>query len=78
MGRGRPLLADADAGMRLEEILMQRAPLYEAAADATVSTDAVVDRLLTLLVPERHELVLFDINRVAVKSMMQGDGHRPG
>ena len=35
--------------------------------DATVSTDAVVDRLLKHLRPERHELVLFDINRFAAK-----------
>ena len=35
--------------------------------DATVSTDAVVDRLLKHLKPDRHELVLFDINRFAAK-----------
>jgi len=39
-------------------------------ADATVSTDAVVDRLLGLLEPHRHELVLFDINRFAAKSIL--------
>ena len=39
-------------------------------ADATVSTDAVVDRLLGLLDPHRHELVLFDINRFAAKSIL--------
>ncbi len=44
--------------------------VFKSTVDATVSTDAVVDRLLTLLVPERHELVLFDINRVAVKSRL--------
>jgi len=38
--------------------------------DATVSTDAVVDRLLSRLPPDRHELVLFDINRFAVKSTL--------
>ena len=38
-------------------------------ADATVSTDAVVDRLLGLLDPHRHELVLFDINRFTAKSI---------
>ena len=39
-------------------------------ADATVSTAAVVDRLLGLLEPRRHELVLFDINRYAAKSIL--------
>ena len=39
-------------------------------ADATVSTDAVVDRLLGLLDPHRHELVLFDINRFTAKSIL--------
>jgi len=39
-------------------------------ADATVSTDAVVTRLLGLLDPHRHELVLFDINRFAAKSIL--------
>jgi alpha-beta hydrolase superfamily lysophospholipase len=38
--------------------------------DATVSTDAVVNRLLGRLDPGRHELVLFDINRFAAKSML--------
>jgi alpha-beta hydrolase superfamily lysophospholipase len=40
-------------------------------ADATVSTDAVVDRLLRLLEPDRHELVLFDVNRLAAKSVVK-------
>jgi hypothetical protein len=40
-------------------------------ADATVSTDAVVDRLLRLLEPDRHELVLFDVNRLAAKSVLK-------
>jgi len=39
-------------------------------ADSTVSTDAVVDRLLRLLDPHRHELVLFDINRFSAKSIL--------
>ena len=38
--------------------------------DATVSTDAVVDQLLGLLEPLRHEFVLFDINRYAAKSSL--------
>jgi hypothetical protein len=39
-----------------------------SAADATVSTDAVVDNLLEHLAPGRSELVLFDVNRRAVSS----------
>jgi esterase/lipase len=39
-------------------------------ADATVATDAVVDRLLGRLDPRRHELVLFDINRCEAKSIL--------
>ena len=42
--------------------------VFKSTVDATVSTDAVVDRLLGLLGPDRHELVLFDINRFAVTS----------
>jgi len=44
--------------------------VFKSTVDATVSTDAVVDRLLALLAPNRHELVLFDINRFAVKSSL--------
>ncbi len=39
-------------------------------ADATVATDAVVDRLLGRLDPHRHELVLFDINRCEAQSIL--------
>jgi hypothetical protein len=42
--------------------------VFKSTVDATVSVDAVVDRLLKHLRPERHELVLFDINRFAAKS----------
>ena len=42
--------------------------VLKSTVDATVSTNAVVDRLLKHLAPNRHELVLFDINRLAVKS----------
>jgi len=38
--------------------------------DATVSTDAVIDNLLEHLAPDRHELVLFDINRSSVKTTL--------
>jgi len=44
--------------------------VFKSTVDATVSTNAVVDNLLTLLGPERHELVLFDVNRSAVKSIL--------
>jgi alpha-beta hydrolase superfamily lysophospholipase len=42
--------------------------VLKSTVDATVSTSAVVDRLLKQLAPTRHELVLFDINRLAVAS----------
>jgi alpha-beta hydrolase superfamily lysophospholipase len=44
--------------------------VFKSTVDATVSTDAVVDRLLKHLRPNRHELVLFDINRFAAKSSL--------
>ena len=44
--------------------------VFKSNIDATVSTDAVVDQLLGRLDPGRHELVLFDINRFAAKSML--------
>jgi alpha-beta hydrolase superfamily lysophospholipase len=44
--------------------------VFKSNADATVSTDAVVNRLLGLLDANRHELVLFDINRFAAKSIL--------
>jgi alpha-beta hydrolase superfamily lysophospholipase len=44
--------------------------VFKSTVDATVSTDAVVDRMLDLLAPHRHELVLFDVNRYAVKSRL--------
>ena len=42
----------------------------KSTVDDTVSTDAVVDNLLGHLAPYRHELVLFDINRLAMKSTL--------
>ena len=44
--------------------------VLKSTVDATVSTDAVVDRLLKHLKPNRHELVLFDINRFAAKTSL--------
>ncbi len=44
--------------------------VFKSAVDATVSTDAVVDRLLGRLPDNGSELVLFDINRFAVPSIL--------
>ena len=44
--------------------------VFKSTVDATVTTDAVVDNLLEHLKPDRHELVLFDINRYAVSYRM--------
>lgn len=44
--------------------------VFKSTVDATVSVDAVVDRLLTPLGSKKHELVLFDINRLAAHSML--------
>jgi hypothetical protein len=51
--------------------------VFKSTVDATVSVDAVVDRLLKHLGPERHELVLFDINRFAAKSSLLIDDPAP-
>ena len=44
---------------------MPRVLAFQSIADATVSTPAVVDALLAKLAPERHALVVFDLNRHA-------------
>ena len=44
--------------------------MFKSTVDATVTNEAAVDRLLGRLVPHRHELILFDINRAAVKSTL--------
>jgi len=44
--------------------------VFKSAVDATVSTNAVVDNLLSLLEPYRHRLVLFDANRIAARKML--------
>jgi alpha-beta hydrolase superfamily lysophospholipase len=49
----------------------------KSAVDATVSTNALVDQLLGRLAPNRHELLLFDINRFAAKSMLLADDPAP-
>lgn len=45
--------------------------VFKSDVDATVSTTAVVQRLLGRLDADRHELVLFDINRLAAKSVLK-------
>jgi len=42
--------------------------VFLSTVDATVSVDAVIDNLLEHLAPDRHELVLFDINRRSAKT----------
>ena len=51
--------------------------VFKSTVDATVTTDAVVDSLLNRLHADRHELVLFDINRYAVASRMLVDDPAP-
>ena len=51
--------------------------VFKSTVDATVSTGAVVDRFLNFLSPNRHELVLFDINRAAIKSPLLVDDPGP-
>jgi hypothetical protein len=64
---GRRLAARADSGTdgKFPPVLV-----LKSTVDATVSTNAVVDRLLKQLAPNRNELVLFDINRFAMKSVL--------
>lgn len=45
--------------------------VFKSNADATVTNEAVVGRLLGQLDAHRNELVLFDVNRLAVKSVLQ-------
>lgn len=44
--------------------------IFKSTVDATVSNEAVVERMLALLPAHRHELVLFDVNRSSVKSRL--------
>ena len=44
--------------------------VFKSTVDATVSVDTVVDQLLKQLRRDRHELVLYDINRFAAKSTL--------
>jgi alpha-beta hydrolase superfamily lysophospholipase len=50
--------------------------VLKSTVDATVSNNAVVDRLMLKLAPNRHEMVLFDINRIAgIASLLVDDPH---
>jgi alpha-beta hydrolase superfamily lysophospholipase len=51
--------------------------VFKSAVDATVSTTAVVDDLLGRLLPDRHEIVLFDINRYEAKARLLIDDPGP-
>ena len=51
--------------------------VFKSTVDATVSTDAVVDRLLGVLPDNGNEFVLFDINRSAVVSPILVDDPGP-
>jgi len=44
--------------------------VFQSTVDATVSTNALVDKFLKHLGPDGHELVLFDINRFAAKATL--------
>ena len=47
---------------------------FLSTVDSTVRAEAVVDVLLEHLAPERHELVLFDVNRLdAAKALLVAD-----
>jgi alpha-beta hydrolase superfamily lysophospholipase len=61
-------LARSNGTVALPPILV-----FKSNADSTVSTDAVVTRLLDRLDPHRNELVLFDVNRYAAKSLLVVD-----
>jgi alpha-beta hydrolase superfamily lysophospholipase len=51
--------------------------VFKSTVDATVSNNAVVDRLLSQLVPNRHELVVFDVNRFAPTAILLRDDPGP-
>jgi len=66
------IAARTDADPPLPPILA-----LKSTVDATVTTEAIVDNLLSLLEPNRHELVLFDVNRFAAKSSLLVDDPAP-
>ena len=65
-------VAPTENAARLPPILV-----FKSTVDATVSNDAVVDRLMGLLPDNGNEFVLFDINRAAVASAILVDDPGP-
>ena len=59
------------------EVILPPTIVFKSTVDATVTTNAVIDNLLMHLHANRHELVLFDINRYAVASRMLVDDPAP-
>jgi alpha-beta hydrolase superfamily lysophospholipase len=59
------------------EVILPPTIVFKSTVDATVTTNAVIDNLLIRLHADRHELVLFDINRYAVASRMLVDDPAP-
>lgn len=59
------------------DIVLPPVLVLKSTVDATVSTNAVVDNLLEHLHTDRHELVLFDINRYAASYRLLVDDPAP-
>ncbi|MGB5457043.1 MAG: alpha/beta fold hydrolase, partial [Gammaproteobacteria bacterium] len=59
------------------DVVLPPVLVLKSTVDATVTTDAVVDNLLEHLNPNRHELVLFDINRYAASYRVLIDDPAP-
>ena len=60
------------------DVILPPTMVFKSTVDATVTTDAVVDNLLDRLKANRHEMVLFDVNRYAVvKSRLLIDDPAP-
>ncbi|MDH3977943.1 MAG: alpha/beta fold hydrolase [Gammaproteobacteria bacterium] len=51
--------------------------VLKSVVDTTVTTDAVVDNLLMLLNKNKHELILFDINRTAATDLLLTENPGP-
>jgi len=49
----------------------------KSTVDATVTTEAIVGRLLGRLTPHRHELILFDVNRLTAAANLMVDAPGP-
>ena len=55
-----------------------RTLVFQSSADATVSPQAVITRFLSRLAPEGHEVVAFDVNRLAdAGPLFRPDSRRP-